>query len=274
MTSRGVTHINAYQLRTLMQELPEGDFLLVDVRETDEYEVEHISGARLIPLLLLESGVEEIPEVEHVVFYCRSGARSARAAAHAVARLGRRGVYNLAGGMQGWQGRTVAKRPAMRIFDTASSARDVLMQAMDLEKGAQRFYDAALRAVPGHPVARTFETLLHAETSHGRALYGQLAKAVGDPVPDFETLFAQLEGVIVEGGEPLDDLLARLATIDEVAIVELALEVELTGYDLYRSMADVPSMVGLRSVLLEMAEHERAHVKVLLAEVQRLGVQG
>lgn len=55
---------------------------LVDVRSADEYEASHIEGARNLPLDELAGRLGELePKHEWVVVYCRSGNRSAQAAA-------------------------------------------------------------------------------------------------------------------------------------------------------------------------------------------------
>jgi rhodanese-related sulfurtransferase len=74
--------------------------LLLDVREPYEWDAGHVAGAVHIPLGQLVERVDEIPEDRQVVVVCRSGARSARAAAF----LSSSGLdaVNLAGGMQAW----------------------------------------------------------------------------------------------------------------------------------------------------------------------------
>ncbi|HTW98325.1 MAG TPA: rhodanese-like domain-containing protein [Acidimicrobiales bacterium] len=73
--------------------------LLLDVREPDEWEAGHAPAARSIPLGQLAERLAEIPDGT-IVVVCRSGGRSARAAA-ALAGSGRE-ARNLAGGMQAW----------------------------------------------------------------------------------------------------------------------------------------------------------------------------
>jgi adenylyltransferase/sulfurtransferase len=79
------------------------DFLLLDVRERDEWEAARIEGAVLLPMSELEERVAEIEgwRERHVVIHCRSGARSARVVRSLRAR-GFRHVENLAGGIQAW----------------------------------------------------------------------------------------------------------------------------------------------------------------------------
>jgi rhodanese-related sulfurtransferase len=74
--------------------------VLLDVREPHEWQSGHAPKARHIPLGQLARRVGELPNGRAVVTVCRSGARSARAAA-VLARDGRQ-VSNLAGGMHAW----------------------------------------------------------------------------------------------------------------------------------------------------------------------------
>ena len=78
------------------------DFDLVDVREPHEWEIARIPGARLVPLSSWPADAAEaiaaIPTDRDVVVYCKSGARSARAAERLRAG-GHRRVWTLTGGI-------------------------------------------------------------------------------------------------------------------------------------------------------------------------------
>lgn len=80
-----------------------GAVRLIDVRELDEWNgpLGHIAGAELVPLSTLGAAVSGWDRGGTYLFVCRSGARSGRAAA-ALAQAGFPHVYNLAGGMMGW----------------------------------------------------------------------------------------------------------------------------------------------------------------------------
>lgn len=75
--------------------------LLVDVRTPEEFAGGHIPGAVNIPLQELETRLAEIPTDSPVVLYCRSGNRSAQAAA-ILREAGYRRIYDL-GGINAWQ---------------------------------------------------------------------------------------------------------------------------------------------------------------------------
>jgi rhodanese-related sulfurtransferase len=82
------------------QELLVQGAILLDVREHGEWRAGHAPKARHIPLSRLPGRVRDLPPNRTVVTVCRSGGRSARAAA-LLAREGRDAV-NLAGGMHAW----------------------------------------------------------------------------------------------------------------------------------------------------------------------------
>ena len=76
-------------------------FELIDVRETFEYEIARIDGARLIPLGEIAERADELRRDRPIVVHCHSGRRSAEA----VRLLQQRGfgnIYNLEGGIDAW----------------------------------------------------------------------------------------------------------------------------------------------------------------------------
>ncbi|HEY3776146.1 MAG TPA: rhodanese-like domain-containing protein [Solirubrobacteraceae bacterium] len=78
----------------------EGSIQLIDVRADHEHEAGHIAGTTLIELSEISSRVGEIDRERPVVFYCRSGGRSAMAT-EAFAQAGY-DAHNMAGGMLAW----------------------------------------------------------------------------------------------------------------------------------------------------------------------------
>ena len=80
------------------------DAVLVDVRETSEYENGRLPNAIHIPLSQLDSRAGELAKLtaRPVVAYCARGNRS-RMAGAALARMGFKDIYNLDGGFRAWQ---------------------------------------------------------------------------------------------------------------------------------------------------------------------------
>ncbi len=74
--------------------------MLLDVREADEWQAGHAPAARWVPLGDLESVRFQLPMNRTIVCVCRSGSRSAKAAAELV-QMGFKAV-NMTGGMKAW----------------------------------------------------------------------------------------------------------------------------------------------------------------------------
>jgi rhodanese-related sulfurtransferase len=78
--------------------------VIVDVREDGEWQEQHIPGAIHIPLAQLPARLSELEPYKNspIITQCRSGGRSAKAAAQLKA-AGFSNVYNLDGGIQAWE---------------------------------------------------------------------------------------------------------------------------------------------------------------------------
>jgi rhodanese-related sulfurtransferase len=76
-------------------------FVLVDVREPDEFAAGHIDGARLMPLGTVETAYRDLPKTVKLVVYCRSGKRSAKAVSFLTAH-GYSNAVSLDGGFLAW----------------------------------------------------------------------------------------------------------------------------------------------------------------------------
>ena len=91
--------MNADELKTC---LDQDSILLIDVRETDEYQAESIEKAILIPLS--EFSVAKIPTTDKpIVIHCRSGARSEHACQILLKQNPHLDVSNLKGGILAWK---------------------------------------------------------------------------------------------------------------------------------------------------------------------------
>ena len=75
--------------------------VLIDVRETSEWQAGHAPGARLIPLGMLSGRLNDVPSDREVLLICQSGNRSG-AALQLLLRQGFDKVFNVSGGMGAW----------------------------------------------------------------------------------------------------------------------------------------------------------------------------
>ena len=110
--------ISVTQLEHLLKEREEGtrDFVLVDVREPNEYEINKIPGSVLIPKgeFLNGNALEQLPSVDsgrQVVLHCKSGVRSAEALA-VLKGAGYDDAVHVGGGVVAWVNQIDPSQPS------------------------------------------------------------------------------------------------------------------------------------------------------------------
>src|SRR4051812_39522981 len=119
--------------------------VLIDVRESEEFEAGHIPGARHVPRGYLESRIEgAAPDrSQRVVLYCASGQRSALAADTLKALLGYERVESMTGGITLWKDRGYEVEVPRRLTAEQRErySRHLLVPEVGLE-GQQKLLDA------------------------------------------------------------------------------------------------------------------------------------
>ncbi len=90
--------------------LESGEIQLIDVRQPYEHDAGRIAGDRLIELMQLSAQVDTIDRGRPVVFYCRSGSRSAMAT-EAFREAGF-DAHNMAGGLIQWEAAGLPLEPS------------------------------------------------------------------------------------------------------------------------------------------------------------------
>src|SRR2546421_1019719 len=90
-----------YTPQQVAELLQNGQIQLIDVRQAYEHEAGRIAGDRHIELAGLASEAETLDRERPVVFYCRSGARSAMATE--AFRSAGFDAHNMIGGLLDWE---------------------------------------------------------------------------------------------------------------------------------------------------------------------------
>lgn len=96
----GTLNVSAAESRALLQ--GDSPIFLLDVRTPEEYRQVRIEGAHLIPIDQFLRRLSEVPRNRPILVYCAVGSRSSQVAAY-LARQGYAEVYNMDGGVWGWQ---------------------------------------------------------------------------------------------------------------------------------------------------------------------------
>jgi molybdopterin/thiamine biosynthesis adenylyltransferase/rhodanese-related sulfurtransferase len=107
--------ISVSQLEHMLKERDNGerDFVLVDVREPNEYEINKIPGSVLIPKgeFLDGTALGKLPSDKQVVLHCKTGIRSAEALA-VVKGAGYQDAVHVGGGVAAWVSQIDPSQPS------------------------------------------------------------------------------------------------------------------------------------------------------------------
>jgi len=107
--------INVTTLEHWLKERDNGerDFVLVDVREPNEYEINQVPGSVLIPKgdFLTGAALEQLPADKQVVMYCKTGVRSAETLA-IVKGAGYGDAVHVGGGVVAWVNQIDPSQPS------------------------------------------------------------------------------------------------------------------------------------------------------------------
>ena len=107
--------ISVVQLEHMLKERAEGtrDFVLVDVREPNEYEINQIPGSVLIPKgeFLNGHALEQLPSDKQIVMHCKTGVRSAETLA-IVKGAGYADAVHVGGGVAAWVNQIDPSQPS------------------------------------------------------------------------------------------------------------------------------------------------------------------
>lgn len=85
--------------------LNQGEIVLIDVREQDEYETEHVEGSHHVPLSDFVHAFSnfELTGNKPLVVMCLKGGRSAKACEYLLAQNLNTEILNLEGGITAWK---------------------------------------------------------------------------------------------------------------------------------------------------------------------------
>lgn len=118
MTGKTPKIVQAETATTIKSWLDRNEILLVDVRETSEFEKEHIAGALLLPLSSFDAEYFPVLPGKKVVLHCAVGKRS-EAAGKMLLNEGHEGVIHMTGGLDAWKAAGFATEMQILPPDTA-----------------------------------------------------------------------------------------------------------------------------------------------------------
>lgn len=262
------------ELRQTLADDSQGEFLLLDVRQPEEYEAGHIPGALLIPLGEIEARQDELDRSRKVITYCRSGRRS-MAAAIALCGLGFPAVLSVEGGVANWPYETLAGAPSERpdMITEESAIAHILVLAVRMEKGAGDFYRAAADKAHLAPAHQMYQHLAEVEDGHMNRLYQRAVALVGaQALPSLDELKREKDIDYMEGGIEISPVLARVHEDyeSELEALEIAVEKEFMSYDFYKRASALVADPDAKALLHGLAADERTHADILLNRLSQV----
>lgn len=269
-----MTSLEPNKIKELLDKDSRNEFLLLDVRQPEEYAAGHIAGAVLIPLGELESRHTELSRAKKIIVYCRTGRRT-MAAGIVLCRLGFENLYHLKGGIENWAYNTVKEKPGRKpgLIPETSWPKDILVLAMKLEKGSAEFYLQAADKVQPPETKQLFRTLAAFEERHMQKVYEKAERTLGRGyLPPWEQLRRDLKVEYMEGGVEVSSRLAEINENfrDEMEALEMALEKEYLAYDFYQRASVLLPDADARILLHSLALEERGHADTVLNRLSNI----
>ena len=270
-----VKRLTPKALKGILESDEIGQFVLLDVRQPEEYRAGHIPGARLVPLGELEARHSEFEKDKKIITYCRSGHRS-MGAAILLCGLGFKDIYSMDGGLLNWDYETLTGLPEgkLELVTEKKDAEGVLMLALRLEQGSREFYIRVAKKVDSPQMIETFQRLAQIEEKHMEIIYNRYRAIFRkDRLPAFNLLKQELSSEFMEGGIEIGKSFLRMGKRefrDEMEVLEVGLEKEYVSYDFYRRVAGMMADTDTGALLHELAWEERKHIDSLLIEISRL----
>jgi len=254
------------ELKTYFQDHRENEYMLVDVRQPEEYTTEHLPGAHLIVLNELPFEVQRLPKNKDLIFYCHSGMRSRVASELCMDNgIDPKKIYNLVGGIMAWEEKVLPDLPRTDILNNLENIAAVMEAAIGLEKGAGLFYGYLIDKLKEMPIAKQLQKIAEMERGHAKLIYNTLSP-LQTKTAAFEELYASLAGEILEGGRSLLAVCQELENRSggfALNALEMAINIEYAAYDLYRTFADQCADADIERAFLTLAQAEKQHIEII-----------
>lgn len=272
-----VKSLEADEARDYIARHKEGEYLILDVRQPGEYEEAHIPGAQLLPLPELPNAYQTLDPEKPTIVHCAIGGRS-RVAAQMLSGLGFTEVYNLAGGIKAYQGHK-AVGPRELNFDLVrgdETAAEITALACGMEKALQFFYETMEARTQDLELKELLGQLARVEERHRQRLL-EVYQGLESGDPEAAACSGPAAAGTLEGGFNLPEFMtSNEAYLDTVPhVLDLAMMLETQALDLYLRLAQRSANQPAKTILLAIADEEKAHLaglgRLLEAKLQAKG---
>ncbi|MBE0480981.1 MAG: hypothetical protein IBX68_08370 [Dehalococcoidia bacterium] len=257
--------MSAVDMKKIMDGKTKG-YILLDVRQPEEYVAGHIPGAVSIPLGELEHRYRELEKGKRVIALCRSGRRS-MGASLLLRGMGFREICILDGGLLNWSCDMVKgppERGAELVADVVE-AQEALLLAFENENYLLAFYSDACQRLGGN---RLLSILQETEEKHVKTVYQEITRHWNGHPPTLDEFKQRLGNRARSRDNPGAGDQTEFEFRDDLELLEAAIEMEVKAYELYKRIGYQFEDAGLRNTLQRLASEERVHIQQLCGEIK------
>lgn len=259
--------LNAKELQALMARENEKNYLVVDVRQPEEYRLDHIPGSVNIPLAEIQFDPYCFDDDRKLIFCCTRGSRSKVAAIFVMdAGYDSEKIYHLDSGLFEYTGELLLDMPRIDLFPEDVSTRSVMITAVNFEKGAYRFYSMAMQKTKGTEIYEVLSKMARDEMAHAKVIFKRMEMDhhIGK---EFDNYFETCSGNFLEGGKPftmVEEFLSKSSSNPCMDILDFAIEIEHSAYDLYKTMAENSDEKTAQDMFYALAQAEKKHLDQMI----------
>lgn len=175
-------------------------------------------------------------------------------------------VYNLSGGIKGWQSQTAfgPEDMGLALFTGNESVEESLVVAYSLEAGLYDFYSSMAPKVRTASAQALFRQLSGIEIKHQDRIFNAYTKVSGRKVAR-DVFEDTVVTKAAEGGLTTEEYLTLFQPDMESVreITSLAMSIEAQALDLYQRAADKAANLEIKEALHQIADEEKIHLSLL-----------
>ncbi len=170
------------------------------------------------------------------------------------------------GGIAAWQGHAAAgpSEMGMMLLKGNETPHEVICLAYGLEEGLRKFYSMSTKLAIGPAVVGVLTKLAKIEVKHKQRLFDLYLTI--EPVPlGVDAFEKKITSEFMEGGfDPNKFLEQSMPALKTAAgVLDFAMMLEAQAMDLYMRYAENSEDPGVKNILYQMANEEKAHLKSL-----------
>lgn len=174
-------------------------------------------------------------------------------------------VYNLKGGIKGWQGYK-ASGPEELNLDLVrgdETPTEIAALAIGMEESLKKFYQTLLAQAQDADVKDLFTKMVEVSDLHKQRFEKFYLEM--EPGKDMAALEAGVKTDIMEGGYKMEEFIQKNGPYMKTLMgaLDIAMMLETQALDLYGRFAEKAEVPTTKDFLLQVAQEEKTHLNML-----------